>query len=78
MTDATPMLTDDEAFSIVRAAVTAAGPAGQTDAELQQVIGWAIETRVNEAALRLVLDGTMGSFIRREDGEMVWRMLEGQ
>jgi hypothetical protein len=68
-----PVLTDDEALAVIRCAITAAGPAGQTPGELEQVTAWAVEAQLNAAALELVLKGEMGAFI--SDGELTWKLL---
>jgi hypothetical protein len=68
-----PIITDDEASTILSAALRAAGEAGQSKEELTQVINWAHDTRIDETALKLILNGEMGAFIR--DGEMIWKTL---
>ena len=65
--DARGILTDDQAFAVVRAAVDVAG--SQTADDLRRVLDWAIETAVQAAMLRLVLAGEAGMFVR-DDGEL--------
>jgi hypothetical protein len=63
-----PLIDDDQALKIVSAAVEAAGPAGQTEDDLRQILDWALHAVLDQAALKLISDGEMGAFIR--DGEI--------
>jgi hypothetical protein len=65
------MLSDDDGRAVVRAALRAAGDAGQSEEEVFQLLTWANETRVNEAMLQLVLAGEAAAFIC--DGELMFK-----
>jgi hypothetical protein len=64
MTDDTgSLLSDEETLTVFRAAVDAAGEQGQSREDLQRVLDWAIEARLDAATLELVLTGQAGMYV---------------
>lgn len=69
--NAAKLISEEESLAIIRAAIDAAEPAGQSAKDLDLVLRWAVKTRVNAAALDLVLKGEIGTFMR--NGEIIFR-----
>jgi hypothetical protein len=71
------MVTLEETAVLISALLTARGKRGATEAEMQQVYDWAVDTRIDYAMLNLVLGGKAYVDINAE-GELVYGLVYGR
>jgi hypothetical protein len=68
------VFSNDEVAQLIKGAIDASDQGSVSDAEVDQVIHWAIESRVGEVMLDLALEGRIGMLVR-PDGEVTFKTL---